>query len=479
MGAKFDPLLGRLREDDSINPSEYAKVNGVYPNMTVGGLVGKESDAIQDLLKSYIFRTTAGDNSISDGYARIIAYHGNVVNGVPFNANLFRGVGFNALSPENILEGFTIDASGSVVAEEGKKIAFAHVVACSAGSGCENGYVIRHKDGVEAQIIRVGFSSSIPSEGSTCTILEADTHGVSNSYLPSLEGYIWIATDNTTGLCAHLAWSGYRDAEVSEYEESSCPLPMCHTWGMAMAGIVYDEVRCLLSNNTRIIRKTTRTDRILLASMEWEEIETRHEPEVGEPYVTYEYRSADISELIRKSTTNLTYHNLSEACVVSVDEVGTVVISSGTTQMVPETDFNSYLYYELQTYNVEESNGDIQVYVWDFGTEEIIGNGVNPRAISTEYMTNYTDFIRNMYLNQSDDNVSVEKIIYEGASSTIYATDKNLLVKEIICFACNTPLLDGASLVEGSTITKDTVHSISVTMTDTNSIVILKTQSIS
>lgn len=479
MAAKFDPILGKMREEDAPDLSGYAKINGVYPNMTVGGIIGKESDAIQDLLKSYIFRTTAGDNSISDGYARIIAYHGNVLNGIPFNATSFRGVGFNAVNTNNVLNGFTINENGIVVAEEGKKIAFAHVVACSAGSGCENGYVIRHKEGTEAQIIRVGFSTSQPVEGSSCTVLEADVHGVSTSYLPSSEGFIWIATDNVSDLCAHLAWSGYRDAETSEYEESTCPLPMCHTWGMAMAGVVYDEVRCLLLNKVRIIRKTTRVDRIMLSDLEWEEIATRHEPEVGEPYTTYEYKTTGIADSVRKGTTNLTYHNLSEACVVSVNEDGVVTISSGTTQMIPDTDFNSFLYYELQTYSTEESNGDIQVYVWDFGTEEIIGNGIAPRAISTEYMTNYTDFIRNLYLNQSDDTVSVEKIVFEGASSTIYATDKNLVVKEVVCYSCNTPLLDGATLSEGITITKDTIHAISVTMTDNNSLIIIKTQSIS
>lgn len=475
----FDAILGKLRQSDEIDietlDKRYSKQEGVYPGMTVGGIIGKDSDAVKDLLKSYTFRTTAGDNSISDGYARIINYHGNVINGIPFCANRFQAIGFNAINPQNVIENKTIDVNGNIIDNIGTQVVYLKVVACLAGAGQENGYVIRHKDGTEAQIIRVGWAAE--AESDTVSILEAGTHGISNSYLPEEEGYIFIATDNTTDLCAHLAWSGYRDAQTENFAYSETTMPMCHAWGMAIAGLVYDEVQCKKVGDKFHIVKTTRTDRALLADLEWQEIETRHEPEVGEPYTTYSYKSSNLINIIKHGTTNLTYHNMPEACVIRVDDEGNIFVDCGTTQFIPETDFQAYLYYELAEYVTDEFEGDMQLYVWDFGTEEIIGNGIAPRAVSTEYMVNYTDFIRNLYMNQAEE-YDVEKIIFEGATSTIYACDKNLQIKEIICYACNTPLLDGAPLAVGSIITRTTIHNLSVTMTDTNAILLIKTQNI-
>lgn len=475
MQVTFDPILNTLRKKDEGGGSGEFDPKGVYPELTVGGLIGKASDAIKDLNKTYIFRTTAGDNSISDGYARILGYNGNVINGIPFLATKFRAVGFNAIPQDQILQNKTIDAQGNIIDNPGTSVAYFHAVACSEGAGNENGYIIRHKDGVEAEVIKVGWAATADSQ--SVSILEAGTHGISNSYLPEEEGYIFVATDNTADLCAHLAWSGYRDAQTEDFAYTETTMPMCHAWGMAMAGLVYDEVQCKEIGDKFHIIKTTRTDRALLSALEWQEIETRHEPEVGEPYTTYSYKSSNLINLIKHGTTNLTCHNLSSACVIRVDEDGNVFVDCGTTQFIPGTDFQAYLYYELAEYVTDEFEGDMQLYVWDFGTEEIIGNGIAPRTISTEYMVNYTDFVRNLYMNQAEE-YDVEKIIFEGASSTIYACDKNLQVKEIICFACNTPLLDGAPLAQGSTITRTTIHNLSVTMTDTNAILLIKTQKI-
>ena len=128
---------------------------------------------------------------------------------------------------------------------------------------------------------------------------------------------------------------------------------------------------------------------------------------------------------------------------------------------------------------METMEEELQVTVSDFGTEEIIGNGVYPHAISMFYLSNLEDFLRALYLNKDEDSVDVEKITFMSASSVPYVSDKPLEVVSISCYACNTPCLNGTPIAAGSTIAKDIIYALSVTMTDTNAVIVLKTRGIS
>ena len=78
----FDPILGKLRKQDE--GGGQFDPNGIYPGLTAGGRIARESDAIVDLRTSFIFRSAGGNESISSGAAKITQICGNVVNGIPF-----------------------------------------------------------------------------------------------------------------------------------------------------------------------------------------------------------------------------------------------------------------------------------------------------------------------------------------------------------------------------------------------------------
>lgn len=479
---KINPITGKMDivgeggGGGSFNPS------GTYPTLTAGNLAAKESDAVRDERVSFIFRSTAGEQSISDGKAKLTELFGNLVNGVPFAVEQFRSIGFNAFNPENILDGYTLNNLGELVATEGHSIAVVHVLACSTGSGENNGYRIRAKKDTTCAINLVGYSATEPTTSTTATVLDA-THLSDGryTYVPTEEGYLLIdiASADVNKLLVTLAWSYDPEGKDEEYHESIVNLPMVHEWGSAKAGTVYDEINWL----DQIIIK--RVERALMTDMVWEEIITEHTTQEEVDGVmtdvtvnVYTYKSSSLASSIKTNTTNLVHYGLLND--VTVDENGNVIVSAGNSPLNPASDFSGvYLYYELAESVVTPMTDESTYDVNDFGTEEFLNASIAPTYATFLYLPNVIDQIRSIILNVNQANVREEKLLFENTASTIYASDVNCTVKDVKYFNCSGLKLDGNSVTAGFIIQANAMYNVSVTVNSDNAIVILKTEQIS
>lgn len=478
---KINPITGKMDMvgqeggGGSFNPA------GTYPNLTAGNLAAKESDAVRDERVSFIFRSTAGEQSISDGKAKLTELFGNLVNGAPFASEQFRSIGFNAFNPENILDGYALNSSGELVATEGHAVAFVHVLACDTGSGENNGYRIRAKKDTTCTINRVGYSATEPTTSTTATVLTATqlTDG-RYTYVPSAEGYLLIdiASADVNKLLVNLAWSYDPQGKNEDYHESVVELPMVHEWGSAKAGTVYDEINWL----DQIITK--RVDRALMTDMVWEEIVTEQTTQedidgtmTDVTVNVYTYKSASLADSIKVSTTNLVHYGLLND--ITVDENGNVIVAAGNSPLTPETAFAGiYLYYELAEAVVTPMTDESTYDVDDFGTEEFLGTDIAPTYATFLYLPNVIDQIRAIILNVNQANVREEKLLFENTSSTIYASDVNCTVKDVDYFNCSGLKFNGNSVTEDFVIQAGTIYTVSVTMSSDNAVVILKTEQI-
>ena len=481
MSVIYDALLGQLRMKDdsgggSFNPA------GTYPNLTAGNLAAKESDAVRDERVSFIFRSTAGEQSISDGKAKLTELFGNLVNGVPFAAEQFRSIGFNAFNPENILEGYALNSSGELVATEGHAVAFVHVLACDTGSGENNGYRVRAKKDTTCTINRVGYSATEPTTSTTATVLTATQLSDGRySYVPSAEGYLLIdiASADVNKLLVNLAWSYDPEGKEEDYHESVISLPMAHEWGSAKAGTVYDEVSWL----DQIITK--RVERALMTDMVWEEIVTEQTTQedidgtmTDVTVNVYTYKSSSLADTIKASTTNLVHYGLLNG--ITVDENGNVIVAAGNSPLTPGTAFAGvYLYYELAEAVVTPMTDESTYDVDDFGTEEFLDTAIAPTYATFLYLPNVIDQIRAIILNVNQANVREEKLLFENTASSIYASDVNCTVKDVVYFNCSGLKFNGNSVAADFVIQANTMYDVSITAAADNAIVILKTEQIS
>lgn len=455
--------------------------NGTYPNLTAGNLLPKESDAVRDERISFIFRSAAGDQSISDGKAKLTELFGNLVNGVPFTADKFRSIFYNAFNPENVIEGYALDSTGALVATEGHTIAIVHVLACDTGSGENNGYRVKAKKDKTCTINRVGYSASYPTTSTTATVLTATTlTDTRTTYVPSASGYLLIdiATTEVANLLVALAWS-YDPADKDEdYHESVIDLPAAHDWGSAKAGTVYDEISWL----SQIITK--RVERALMTDMTWEEIVTEHTvQEEVEGVMTdvtlnvYTYKSSSLASSIKASTTNLVHYGLTND--VTVDENGNVIVAAGNSPLTPESAFSGvYLYYELAEAVVTPMTEESTYDVGDFGTEEFLNTTIEPTYATFLYLPNMIDQMRAIILNANQANIREEKLLFENTASSIYASDVNCTVKEVVYFNCSGLKLNGNSVAADFVIQANTLYDVAITASADNAIVIIKTEQI-
>lgn len=478
-GAKYDPFLHKLREDDSFEGEEFDS-HGIYPNLTAGGLIARESDAVIDLRTSFIFRSAGGNESITTGAAKISSICGNVVNGVPFNATHFKAVGFNAFNPENVMAK-AIGEDGTISDSDEHKVAYIHVIAGSTGTGHNNGYIISSKESDTLLVNRVAFVASNPTEATASTVLTATSIDASRSaYIPPTDG--WLLIDcyiaQLADMCVHLAWS-YNPQNWLAYNESIIELPTVHEWGMGKAGNVYDEVDFI---NQAV---TLRVNRKLMSELTWVEQRTsgataysdnaltteageviataENSITVGETTYTrdsehdtagayawtnesvtiytasatpsaptYAYSTEGLKSEIKASTANLYVYGMSSSYTFTVAADGTLTLSTGTTQETPES-YDIYLYYEMATEVVRPEELNPIYEVDDFGTEEFIGTTVAPTYATFFYMPNLYDSIREViYQEKADHTCTVDfSEVREVFSSRNVV--KDMKIRDIVC----------------------------------------------
>lgn len=477
---KYNPITGKLDMVGEGGGSDF-NPSGTYPDLTAGNLTPKESDAVRDELVSFIFRSTAGDQSVSDGKAKLTALFGNLVNGVPFAAAQFRSVGFNAFNPENILNGYTLDNTGAISAYTGRSIAIVHVLQGSVGSGQNNGYRVTAKNETTCTINRVGFSTTSPTVETTATILSATQLSDGRySYVPESNGYLLIdiSTSEIENLLVHLAWSYDPIGKDEDYKESLVTLPMVHEWGSAKAGTVYDEINWLDQTITK------RIDRSLMTEMAWQEIinevTTQEDIDGTMTDVTvnvYSYKSASLVGSIKPETVNLDHYGLLNG--VTVDAEGNVIVAAGNEPIDPATAFAGvYLYYELAQAVVTPMTDESIYEMNDFGTEEFLSTTIEPTYATFFYLPNVIDQIRHIILNANQANIREEKLLFENTASTIYASDVNCTVKEITYFNCSGLKFNGNSVAPDFVIQSGTLYYVSITASSDNAVVIIKTEQI-
>lgn len=505
----YDPILGQFRRKDKSGDGSEFDPNGIYPGLTAGGLIAREEDAIIDLRTSFIFRSAGGNESISNGAAKISQIYGNVVDGKPFKAVAFKAVGFNAFNPGNVLDK-TIREDGTIVADTEHKMAYVHVIAGQVGSGRNNGYIISSKDSALLLVNRVAFVASNPTEATSATVLNATAISSSRSaYIPPTDGWLLIDCYNAqlADMCVHLAWS-YDPQNWKEYHESVIELPTVHEWGMGKAGSVIDEIDFL---NQSV---TIRVERALLSGLTWTEQRTAgdnaysddalstvlgeilaatdNDITIGETIYTrdsehdtasayawtnesvtvytasatpsaptYAYSTTGLQSSIKASTANLSAYGLSSDYYIVVAADGTLTISTGTTQIVPATEFDGiYVYYELASEIIRPETLNPIYDVDDFGTEEFIGTAVAPTYATFFYMPNLYDGIRQMLNN--DQNMRSYTVPF--GTSSVMAQDVNveapIIITKVMTYNVATlrittgsyvqtliPLTDGAATV--------------------------------
>lgn len=477
----YDPILGKIRTEKNKGGGGDFNPQGTYPELTAGNLAPKDSDAVKDNRVSFLFRSTAGEQSISDGNAKLTELFGNLVNGVPFNATHFRSIGFNAFNPENIFDGYALDSNGDLVATEGHTVAFVHVLACDTGNGENNGYRVKAKKETTCTINRVGYSATEPTTSTSATVMAATQLSDGRyTYVPSSAGYLLIdvATSEIENLLVALAWS-YDPADKDEdYHESVIALPSVHDWGSAKAGTIYDEINWL----DQIITK--RVERALMTGMSWEEVVTEHTTQEDIDGVmtdvtvnTYAYKSSSLANSIKPGTSNLDHYGLLYG--VTVDENGDVIVSTGNTQIDPAVVFAGVtLYYELDEPVVTPMTDESTYDVSDFGTEEFIGSAIAPTYATFFYLPNMIDQMRAIILNAKQANVREEKLLFENTASTIYASDVNCIVKDVVYNNCSGLKFNGNSVAEDFVIQAGVLYNVSITMSADNAVVILKSEQI-
>ena len=493
---RYNPITGKL---DIVDVYEGAEFNpaGTYPDLTAGGIIARESDAIIDYRTSFLFRSAGGNESITTGAAKITSIFGNVANGVPFNATHFKSIGFNAFNPANVMAK-AIAADGSISESADHKVAYIHVIAGSAGSGRNNGYIISSKESDTLLVNRVAFVASNPTEATASTILTATSIDASRSaYIPPTDGWLLIDCYNAqlADMCVHLAWS-YNPQNWKEYHESVIELPTVHEWGMGKAGSIMDEIDFL--NQSVIIR----VERALLSGLTWTEQRTAgdnaysddalstvageiltttedsitvgeitytrdSEHDTASAYAwtndnvtvftasetpsapTYAYSTEGLQQSIKASTANLSAYGLPSSYTFTVAADGTLTLSTGATQITPAIALSGiYAYYELASEIVCPETLDPIYDVDDFGTEEFIGTEVAPTYATFFYLPNLYDGIRKTINN--DQNMRSYTVPF--GTTSVMAQDVNveaaLTITKIVAYNVATLRITTGSYVQ-------------------------------
>lgn len=418
MSAIFDPLLGKLRSFDSISPEDveklkqiFAQQEGIYPKLYAGNLVGYTTDGITSILSGSIIRTTGGDASVADGEARITQLRGNVVNGIPFTAHNLLSIYFNLFDKShNIIEGATI--SGTQIISGEHTLGWCHVVRGEISTASENetNNGIRIKTSEGTSILAVGFSTGLPTIGSTIIPLtEQSTYAGRSVYVAPEDGYLVFEIDNNIeNVLVQNAWSHDADegaeAKSKEYSENILALPLIrHKDGLyflAKANAIYDELNGL--TNTAI----QRVDRAKLCELQWTETPEIHVINEGEEneenYTTYTYTA---SIPAKPSTTQLEGFFVPEGFIPTINNLGEISIYAGTTQLDINNDpdwANAIIYFELASY-IETEIGEMYYNEGDYGLEmftDYLDEPIPPLYSVHLYLTDMKGLLRDMALRE-------------------------------------------------------------------------------
>ena len=218
------------------------------------------SNDVIEQYEGYVFRTSGGDADIKTGDALLSFIRGNCIQdpetqvisvATPYS---FRSIGLNQFNKNTMfINGYTINASGQLVAATGSFVAYVHAV-----GGLAAGYIAYSHAGY---LTRIGWCPTVPSLDSEI-IVDADQDNVisiSNNNITSLitnvyEGYICIACSSISDLVVHPRFSGIADTKIENYKEDVITIPTTDingnalpytNYGLPSIGDIRDEISFL------------------------------------------------------------------------------------------------------------------------------------------------------------------------------------------------------------------------------------------
>jgi hypothetical protein len=388
--------------------------SATYMDLTVGRAIevlSRTGDAVEDESTGFLFRSTAGSTSIaSSSDAYISSLKGNSqrdADGVlrHFLADFFAAVGFNAFDhtdEAHKLSGYKIDSNGNVVADSDFTLVW--IYALQGVAGDNNGY---HISG--ANIGFVAWSQTEPTEESTGLSVLTENPASSAKYLPTGMGWLCVSvlTSDIQSLVVHLSWS-YSDWSQfpTEYTKSQFAIEQQNAWGCPKIVDCADEfLKDTLSGAVTYIKRIGRID---LSTLQWTTASYQADDGNG-GFITIEtgYKTSGLAELIKASTSNIdsdtlkkTVEEVESALSVtwSCDANGTVYANCDTA-LIEASDIaqaDKFLYYELATPVIIETEMTMEYSASDMGTERFIGTSVAPSAVAICYSPNLIDALRNL-----------------------------------------------------------------------------------
>lgn len=329
---------------------------------------------IDDPESGYVFRTTGGDASVTNGEGYLSRIRGltETVDGVLVSAKptAFVSHGFNQFKPSDVLGGYAkFNETGKIVVDTTNafKIAYAHVA-----GGLSKGYTVHATEGA---VTRVGWCSSIPSIGSTARFVELEAtedstvDGCKNYKFTAFgngelfdDGYFCIETTSIEKMSVHPHWSGpanWRDEGLEDYVEYSSSTVLIPTVNSEGAELPIAEYGI---------------------------------PSVGAVCDEFDFDA-------KKYYKRIGFKTFSAENIEYVKSYGTEYVDDGVAS----------IYYVLKeadrvVFDLPNSFSNL-VTVCDYGTEEFIGSSVSVRA-KMSYLPNLRDKLRTDVVTISEQNLT-------------------------------------------------------------------------
>lgn len=231
----------KFYEDANKQNQVYPEIdpNSVLPNARVGLADNLTSpDGITDA-DTFVFRTSGGNQDISDGYATL-----HTVQGVAPTLNqtlnrycmsfpkIFKSIGLNQFNKNDedlILSGKKIDSNGDIVDDSDYSVLLVKCVAnqtytiTSLASGIVGDVgIATDVDATNVTILNIATTAT----SGQATVNDSFKKHVTTT----LAGYLYITVDTTNigvlnALCVHLTWSGYHDGDIEAYTEDNVVIP--------------------------------------------------------------------------------------------------------------------------------------------------------------------------------------------------------------------------------------------------------------
>jgi len=235
--------------------STLGSTSGTY-TFTYDGSVWKYNSSSVTLSDYGI--TVTGDVYSTDSFnvVYVKANQGTITVAKP---TAFKASGLNWFDKSTmVISGYTLDASGNIVASSGSTVGYIR----NALPPDHSGFVIYN---ASSTLTRVGWKKTIPTAGTTGVTVTG--LGIVNnpqlSYVvPEEEGYIIFAYTGSPDVCAHASWSGGEDVSYADYTLSTITIPTkdvnnanlpTATYGMPSVGGVADTLSFDLKMYTQYI----------------------------------------------------------------------------------------------------------------------------------------------------------------------------------------------------------------------------------